>query len=89
MQHVHPDRGVDIMHSDSFRDHFEIAELDVSGVASVCYWANQEPPPLAPSQREVRENCQGWTIRVVRHLVEQGLVTQAWLQSLYGLMEPV
>ena len=32
--------------------------------------AAAEPPPQAPSRKEVKENCQSWAVRVMKKLVE-------------------
>lgn len=89
MSYAHSDQGVDEFASESFRDHFQLAELDARQVAMVRQSVSSESPPSAPSRREVHENCQGWTLRVVRRLVDQGLVGERWLLSLDSLRQPV
>ena len=53
--------------------------------------ARGETPPRAKSRREVKENCQGWTVRVLKRLVGEGIVDGGgghvgWLE---GVMDPV
>lgn len=48
-----------------------------------------ERPPRAGSRREVRENCQGWCVRVVRRLVERGVLGDDAVGKILPLLEPV
>ncbi|QPG97585.1 hypothetical protein C2857_006573 [Epichloe festucae Fl1] len=46
--------------------------------------AGKEKPPRAKDQRSVRENCQGWTVRVLRRLQRDGVVkkeTVDWIEK--------
>ncbi|QVM08115.1 hypothetical protein D8B26_002812 [Coccidioides posadasii str. Silveira] len=36
--------------------------------------AEQEAPPQAPSRKKVKEDCQGWAVRVLARLAENGIV---------------
>lgn len=47
-----------------------------------------EPPPTAENMREVKENCQGWTIRVVEQLKARNMI-QRDVDFLRGLQQPV
>ena len=58
-------------------------------IERVRYWSLLEIPPAARSQREVEENCQGWCLRVVERLVEDGFVEKRWIWSLRGMMQAV
>lgn len=51
--------------------------------------AASEPPPKADNMRDVRENCQGWTLRVVRKFVAKGVIPAAKYNYLETLQEPV
>lgn len=73
----------------SYKDSYIIARPTAQEAARVEYWANQEVPPSAPSQAAVQENCQGWTTRVIRHLVQEGVVLQNWLDFAESLKEPL
>ncbi|OIW28099.1 hypothetical protein CONLIGDRAFT_462426 [Coniochaeta ligniaria NRRL 30616] len=49
-----------------------------------------ELPPAADDERSIKENCQGWTIRVLRRLQGQGVVaerTADWIER--DLLEPL
>ncbi|OJD21126.1 hypothetical protein ACJ73_07537 [Blastomyces percursus] len=78
---------VNILNSRTFRDIHQIAELDEPKVQRVVYWVNQEPPPRAPTQAQVRETCQSWTMRVVRRLIAEGIVAPKWEQELENLID--
>ena len=52
-------------------------------------WAYHEPSPMAKNQKEVTENCQGWCVRVVEHLIHEGYVESKWLESMKGMMQAV
>ncbi|RAK99905.1 uncharacterized protein BO80DRAFT_476881 [Aspergillus ibericus CBS 121593] len=51
--------------------------------------AGEESPPKARSRREVRENCQGWVVRVLERLVGAGVLGEEKLGMVRGMMEPV
>ncbi|KAG5296534.1 hypothetical protein I7I48_05378 [Histoplasma ohiense] len=78
---------VNILNSRTFRDIHQIATLNEQTVQRVEYWANQEPPPRAPTQAQVRETCQSWTIRVVRRLIAEEIVEPKWEQELENLID--
>lgn len=49
-----------------------------------------ELPPSAEEERSIKENCQGWTIRVLRRLQSQGIVaggTAEWIER--DLLDPL
>jgi len=49
-----------------------------------------ELPPAAEDERSIKENCQGWTIRVLRRLQSQGVVTDGtadWIER--DLLDPL
>ncbi|KAK3326018.1 hypothetical protein B0H66DRAFT_530024 [Apodospora peruviana] len=50
--------------------------------------ARSELPPRAKSRAEVTENCQGWTIRVLRRLAAEGIVEESAVKELRGAMDP-
>lgn len=51
--------------------------------------ATAEPPPHAKSRKEVTENCQFWAIRVMRKLVERGLMDSQKVFDCHKLVEPI
>lgn len=88
MHHEHL-YDTDVLSSESYKDSYIIARPTEHQAARVRYWATYEPAPSAPNQAAVRENCQGWTIRVIRRLVTEGVVQQKWVDTAVGLQEPV
>ena len=89
---MHPQHAtnVDILKSASFYWH-QVLNTDLSDTqfATVDHIAKEEPAPRAESRAAVTENCQGWVIRVLRRLVEEGIVEQNKVTMLQGYMEPV
>ncbi|KAI3394827.1 hypothetical protein diail_2164 [Diaporthe ilicicola] len=51
--------------------------------------AAAEPPPRARSRKEVTENCQYWAIRVMKKLVECGVVESQKVIDCQKLLEPI
>lgn len=51
--------------------------------------AAAEPPPQAKSRKEVKENCQYWAIRVMKKLVELGMMDPQKVVDCQKLLEPV
>ena len=68
MHHAHAD-GNNVLISDSYKDSSIIARSIEERVARVHYWATYEPRPSAPNRAAVRENCKGWTRRVIGNAV--------------------
>jgi len=86
MVYKHRD-NIKIFHSASFRDMFHLAQLNENSIQRVRYWAENEPPPRAASQAEVKETCQSWTLRVIRRLVEDGMVHKDWCEKLQRMVD--
>ncbi|KAG6358195.1 hypothetical protein INS49_014079 [Diaporthe citri] len=51
--------------------------------------AAAEPPPQAKSRKEVKENCQYWAIRVMKKLVELGMMDSQKVVDCQKLLEPL
>lgn len=51
--------------------------------------AEAEPPPRAKSRKEVKENCQYWAIRVMKKLVELGMMESQKVVDCQNLLEPL
>lgn len=51
--------------------------------------AAAEPPPQAKSRKEVKENCQYWVIRVMKKLVDLGMMDTQKVVDCQNLLEPV
>lgn len=79
--------GVNILNSSTFRDIHQVAKLNEQTVQRVEYWANRESPPRAPTQAQVQETYQSWTIRVVRRLIAEEIVAPKWEQELENLID--
>ena len=88
MQHTHIN-NTNVLDSQSYKDSFIIARPTEHQAARVYYWATHEAAPSAPNQAAVTENCQGWSIRVIRRLVAEGIVQQKWVDTAVGLQQPV
>ena len=81
--------AVNILASVTFKDTTVIAEPNAEQASRIAHWAVNVPPPSAPNQAAVEENCQGWIIRVVRHLVEEGIVEDNRLTYIESLKEKI
>lgn len=88
MHHAHAN-NTNVLSSQSYKDSYIIARPTEHQAARVRYWATHEAAPIAPTQAAVRENCQGWTIRVIRRLVAEGIVQQKWVNTAVSLQQPV
>lgn len=89
MTHEH-DEQAEIFRYASFRDALDLGVAVTERERGVVWEAAcQTLPPRAATQREVVENCQGWTVRVVQRLVELGMVSAEKVEMLKGMMEPV
>ena len=81
--------NINLLNSTSYITSYILAKPTEQEAALVDYWAYREPPPSAPTQAAVHENCQGWIIRVLRRLVEERIVQQDWLDFAVNLQEPL
>ena len=50
---------------------------------------DKEVPPQAASLKEVWENCQGWCVRVLKRLGEEGVVSEEMVERVRGMVDPV
>lgn len=80
---------VDLTASNSYVTSYVLSTIPKDKVALIREVARQEPPPSAPNRREVRENCQGWTIRVIKQLISRGVVPSHKLAMAERLQEPI
>jgi hypothetical protein len=83
--------GVDRMSSPDYAWHQVLnQDLGDEQLARVDEIARAEEPPSAPNRAAVKEHCQGWTVRVVRRLVEEGIVKREGVVAmLEGYMDPI
>ncbi|EEP82220.1 predicted protein [Uncinocarpus reesii 1704] len=80
---------VQILDSDTFQDIFLLANLTDGQAAVVRQLAEQEPPPRAASRKEVKENCQGWAVRVLARLAERGIVDTVKVDMARSMVQPI
>ncbi|KAE8344836.1 hypothetical protein BDV24DRAFT_160139 [Aspergillus arachidicola] len=83
------DGKVDITISESFLTLYQLASVTEGQAMVVKSIADRETPPYAVSRREVKENCQGWVVRVIGRLVEEGTVSGSKLEMARAMMQPV
>ena len=91
-EYMHYDHAgdIDLFNSASFAWHQTLnSNLSDSDFVTVDRLARSEVPPRAKSRREVTENCQGWTIRLLRRLVAEGIVEQSAVVALQQYMDPI
>lgn len=85
-----PQPGVNVTLSDDFKASYvlagDVGEVHARILEEV---AGSEAPPRARSKAEVVESCQGWCVRVVRKLVERGVLGDDAVANVVPLLEPV
>lgn len=80
----------DVIRAPDHHTHYALADgLTATEEDLVDRVAHDESPPYALDRRSVRENCQHWTMRVIRRLAEQGLVDQRKVDAMERLVEPI
>ena len=77
---------LDITSSASFLTLYQLAVVTEQQAMVVKEIADSEPPPRAPNRQSVKENCQGWSVRVITKL---GIVPSAKLQIARSMIQPV
>lgn len=87
--HYNHINNTNVLSSQSYKDSYIIARPTEQQAARIRYWATLEAPPGALNQATVRENCQGWTVRVIRRLVAEGIVQQNWVNTAVSLQQDV
>lgn len=65
--------------------HADLSEAQLKMVREASRW---EKTPGAESQEDVKENSQGWCVRVLRRLVEMGVVKKEVVDEIEGRMDP-
>lgn len=80
---------INVLNSASFHNIYNLAVITEQQATVVKQVADNEHPPRAPNRQSVRENCQGWTVRVIAKLVERGIVPASKLNMARSMMEPV
>ncbi len=64
-------------------------ELTAAQRATVEEVVGTEPPPRANIRADVKENCQGWVMRVLRRLAAEGIVEEIEVDKLWEQMDPL
>lgn len=82
-------QDVDITRAENFYTLYQLAEISEEQAGIVKEIAEGEMPPKAENRKSVRENCQGWCVRVLGRLVGRGIVGKEKLEMVRELMEPV
>ncbi|KAH7316762.1 hypothetical protein B0I35DRAFT_479580 [Stachybotrys elegans] len=82
--------GIDKMSLDTFAWH-QLVNADMTGAQrkTVEDIVHAEPPPSAVNRAAVTENCQGWVIRVLRRLVEEGIAQESIIPMLQRYMDDI
>ncbi|KAE8405948.1 hypothetical protein BDV37DRAFT_281197 [Aspergillus pseudonomiae] len=83
------DGKVDITSSEPFLTLYQLASLTEGQAMVVKAITDHETPPHAVNRREVKEKCQGWAVRVLGKLVEEGIVSAFKLDMAKSMMQPV
>ncbi|TRX97138.1 hypothetical protein FHL15_001932 [Xylaria flabelliformis] len=88
MYHDHA-REKNIFMSESYFDSFNLGYLDNKGREMVEHCAYRQAPPSAPNAAAIKENCQGWAVRVLGDLEAKGVVSKGTADKLTPSMEPL
>ncbi|KAI0554546.1 hypothetical protein F4679DRAFT_579569 [Xylaria curta] len=88
MYHSHA-KGKNVFISHTYHDSFKLGHLDQSSRVLVDSCAKNQVPPAAKNAAMVTENCQGWTIRVLRDLEAKGVIHRGTADKFISTMEPV
>lgn len=75
--------------SESYHTSYVLARLAEGQVGVVRSCAEGEAPPCAVDRASVRENCQGWTTRLLKRLRDERIVGGEWVTFAEGLEEAV
>jgi hypothetical protein len=78
-----------LLSSASYHTSYVLAQLEDGEEATVRWYAEREAAPRAENRASVMENCQGWTIRVLKRLREAGIVNEEWVTFAEGIKESV
>ncbi|KAI1299418.1 hypothetical protein F5Y03DRAFT_249601 [Xylaria venustula] len=76
-----------IFTSDAYYDSYDLGSLDSDGLELLHQVVDRQPPPQAENRALVTENCQGWTMRVIREL--RTIVSADKVAMVEKLMEPL
>lgn len=85
----HLENNVNKTASASFADHYELGKITTTQRNRVQEIASGQTPPRAKTRKDVKENCQGWSIRVLQIVADEGIIGSSKVASLKPLMEKV
>ncbi|KAJ5586983.1 uncharacterized protein N7459_002748 [Penicillium hispanicum] len=80
---------IDIAGSEDFYAMYQLGTVSEEQALVVKEVAENEMPPRAPDRRSVRENCQGWAVRVIGKLVDRGIVSGRKLEMARSMLQSV
>lgn len=86
------EQDVDVIASEDFSWAHEIERnitIQSQIIQRLEHWVTTIPPPSAPTQAQVTENCQNWVLKVLAALVEEGLVSMTKLQDIAARKQPL
>lgn len=89
IRYVPSARPVNVVNSASFLNLYQLAIITEQQSTVVRQIAESDSPPKAENHASVKENCQGWVVRVIAKLVDKNLVPDTKLQMAKSMMEPV
>ncbi|KAL4936585.1 hypothetical protein BDV06DRAFT_216567 [Aspergillus oleicola] len=89
MHYSFSEAPVDLTLSEGFVNIFQLAVITEEQAGIVKEIVKSEVPPSARDRASVKENCEGWAVRVVEGLVKRGVVGESKVGVLTGMLEPV
>lgn len=87
--HFEQAHDVNPLDSDLLKDAYTIAMLSDEEAQAVHRFAGLEAPPSAPDRRSAKENCQGWTARLLQRLALEGFLSGHQLETIGSIVDPV
>ena len=87
--HFEQAHNVNPLESDLLKDAHTIAMLSDEEAQAVHRFARLEAPPSAPDRRSAKENCQGWTARLLQRLALEGFLSGQQLETIGSIVDPV
>ena len=71
---------IDLTNTTSIFNLYQLATITDQQATMVKEIADSEFPLRAPNRQSVKENCQGWAVRVIAKLVDRGIVADTKLE---------
>ncbi|KAL4967147.1 uncharacterized protein BDV14DRAFT_198244 [Aspergillus stella-maris] len=89
MHYSFSESPINLTLSEAFANIYHLAEIAQDQVGIVREVARGEDPPKAKDRASVRENCQGWVVRVLEGLSGRGIVAREKVGMVSRMLEPV